>query len=74
MHLGAGQVQALGDDGQRIARDVAIGVLDGVEDRQQRPLHPFMGVKDFPTRAAISVLVCMVGGPFGSCIPGYTKR
>ena len=36
MHFGAGKVEALGDDGKRVARDVAEAFLNGVENRQER--------------------------------------
>ena len=46
VHLGARQVQRLGDQRHRLAVDVAELLLDGVQDRQQRARHRLPGGND----------------------------
>ena len=36
MHFGLGQVQAFGDDGQGVARHIAIGMLNGMQEMAEK--------------------------------------
>ena len=48
VNLGPRQVQILRDDRQGSLRHIAKFGLNGMKDRQKRPLHPFVGDQDFP--------------------------
>ena len=50
MHVGAGEVQRLGDQGHRFGRNMAECGLNIVEDRQQRPRAPFVATQDLRDR------------------------
>ena len=69
MNFGLRQVQILRDDRKGGLRHIAKLVLNGMQDRKQRTLHPLVGVQDIPDAGGDFDGIKHIGGPFGSYAP-----